>query len=110
MACLVWGLSLTWGLLRQINLSHFATGLSECLSELSDRHCVEDQPAARRCWCSCRCSSLWGQAMQWLLSRFAISPFNSLLVTFGITVMIESGIQGIWTADYRQAGVAVQRT
>jgi branched-chain amino acid transport system permease protein len=43
-----------------------------------------------------------GVAMQWLLSRFRITPFNSLLVTFGITVMIESGIQAVWTADYRR--------
>ncbi len=37
-----------------------------------------------------------------MLSRFAISPFNSLLVTFGITVVIESVIQAIWTADFRR--------
>jgi branched-chain amino acid transport system permease protein len=37
-----------------------------------------------------------------VLARFAITPFNSLLVTFGITVVIESAIQGIWTADYRR--------
>jgi branched-chain amino acid transport system permease protein len=43
-----------------------------------------------------------GAAMQWVLSRFAITPFNSLLVSFGITVVIESLIQGIWTADYRR--------
>src|ERR1700709_854741 len=43
-----------------------------------------------------------GVGMQWVLSRFAITPFNSLLVTFGITVVIESAIQGIWTADYRR--------
>src|SRR5690606_29207773 len=41
-------------------------------------------------------------AMQWLLSRFEISPFNSLLVTFGIAVMMESGIQAVWTADFRR--------
>ncbi|MCD6076250.1 MAG: branched-chain amino acid transporter permease, partial [Ramlibacter sp.] len=43
-----------------------------------------------------------GVAMQWVLSRFRITPFNSLLVTFGITVVIESGIQAVWTADYRK--------
>jgi branched-chain amino acid transport system permease protein len=43
-----------------------------------------------------------GVAMQWLLARFEISPFNSLLVTFGITVMIEAGIQALWTADFRR--------
>jgi branched-chain amino acid transport system permease protein len=43
-----------------------------------------------------------GVAMQWVLAKFDISPFNSLLVTFGITVMIESGIQAVWSADYRR--------
>jgi branched-chain amino acid transport system permease protein len=95
------GLGLTWGLLRQINLSHF--GLVFLGGYLSYQM-----------------SAAWhldpllalvivppvffviGVAMQWVLSRFAITPFNSLLVTFGITVMIESAIQGIWTADYRR--------
>ena len=45
---------------------------------------------------------LVGVGMQWVLEKFRITPFNSLLVTFGLTVMIESGIQGIWTADYRR--------
>lgn len=95
------GLGLTWGLLRQINLSHF--GLVFLGGYLSYQM-----------------ASVWhldpllallivpplffgvGVGMQWLLSRFAISPFSSLLVTFGITVVIESAIQGIWTADYRR--------
>ena len=41
-------------------------------------------------------------AVQWLLSRFAVSPLNSLLVTFGLTVIIEAGIQWNWTADFRK--------
>jgi branched-subunit amino acid ABC-type transport system permease component len=40
--------------------------------------------------------------MQWLFARFEITPFNSLLVTFGLTVIIESLIQSIWTADFRR--------
>src|SRR5829696_4437076 len=95
------GLGLTWGLLRQINLSHF--GLVFLGGYLSY------QMAAS--WHLDPLFALLvvpplffaiGVAMQWLLSRFAITPFNSLLVTFGITVVIESAIQGIWTADYRR--------
>ena len=40
--------------------------------------------------------------MHGLLARFRVSPLNSLLVTFGFTVIIESLIQWIWTADYRR--------
>jgi branched-chain amino acid transport system permease protein len=45
---------------------------------------------------------LFGALMQWVLSKFAITPFNSLLATFGLTVVLESIIQGIWTADFRR--------
>jgi branched-chain amino acid transport system permease protein len=95
------GLGLTWGLLRQINLSHF--GLVFLAGYLSY------QMAAS--WHVDPLLALVivpplffavGVGMQWVLSRFAITPFNSLLVTFGITVVIESAIQGIWTADYRR--------
>lgn len=95
------GLGLTWGLLRQINLAHF--GLVFLAGYLSY------QMAAS--WHVDPLLALVivpplffvvGVGMQWVLSRFAITPFNSLLVTFGITVVIESAIQGIWTADYRR--------
>ncbi len=95
------GLGLTWGLLRQINLAHFG------LVFLSAYLCYQGASA----WHLDPLLALlvipplfflFGVAMQWLLARFAITPFNSLLVTFGITVMIESAIQGIWTADFRR--------
>jgi branched-chain amino acid transport system permease protein len=95
------GLGLTWGLLRQINLSHF--GLVFLGGYLSYQMATA--------WHLDPLFALVvipplffaiGVAMQWVLARFAITPFNSLLVTFGITVVIESAIQGIWTADYRR--------
>jgi branched-chain amino acid transport system permease protein len=95
------GLGLTWGLLRQINLSHF--GLLFLAAYLSYQMAMV--------WQIDPLLSLVllpplffviGAGMQWALSRFSISPFNSLLVTFGITVVIESAIQGVWTADFRK--------
>jgi branched-chain amino acid transport system permease protein len=95
------GLGLTWGLLRQINLAHF--GFVFLAAYLSYQMATV--------WGLDPLASLFvlpplfflaGAAMQWLLARFEISPFNSLLVTFGITVVIESAIQGIWTADFRR--------
>ncbi|MES2536679.1 MAG: branched-chain amino acid ABC transporter permease [Pseudomonadota bacterium] len=95
------GLGLTWGLLRQINLASFA------LAFLSAYLCYH-------------MATVWhidpllallilppiffaiGAGLHWLLSRFQISPMNSLLVTFSLTVMIEALIQGVWTADFRR--------
>jgi branched-chain amino acid transport system permease protein len=95
------GLGLTWGLLRQINLAHFGlVFLGGYLSyqmaaawHIDPLLALVIVPPA---------FFLVGAGMQWVLARFAITPFNSLLVTFGITVVIESAIQGIWTADYRR--------
>lgn len=95
------GLGLTWGLLRQINLSHF--GLVFLGGYISYQ--LHTSWKVDPLFALLIVPPLFfavGVAMQWLLSKFAISPFSSLLVTFGITAVIESGIQGIWTADYRR--------
>ncbi|NML43120.1 branched-chain amino acid ABC transporter permease [Ramlibacter sp. G-1-2-2] len=95
------GLGLTWGLLRQINLAHFGlVFLGGYLSYQMTASWKLDPLLAL-----VLVPPLFfaiGVGMQWVLSKFAITPFNSLLVSFGITVVIESGIQGIWTADYRK--------
>jgi len=94
------GLSLTWGMLRQINLAHFALAfLGAYLTyQLSS---IGLDPLATLA-VVLPCFFAFGVLMHWLLARFAITPFNSLLVTFGLTVIIESAIQWIWTADYRR--------
>ena len=94
------GLTLAWGMLRQINLAHFAlvflgafltwqlsaAGLDPLLS------LVLIAPAF----------FVLGVALHWLMARFRVSPLNTLLVTFGFMVMIEALIQWIWTADFRR--------
>ena len=94
------GLSLSWGLLRLINLAHFAFAFL----------------AAYLCW---QLATLGmdplltlavivpvffaiGAALHALMARFSITPFNSLLVTFGLTGIVEALIQSIWTADFRK--------
>ena len=95
------GLGLTWGLLRQINLSHF--GLVFLAAYLSYQMATVGH--MNPLWGLLILPPfffLFGAGMQWVLARFAITPFNSLMVTFGLTVVIESLIQSIWTADYRR--------
>jgi len=95
------GLGLTWGLLRQINLSHF--GLVFLAAYLSYHMAtVWHVDPLLTLLILPPLFFVIGVGMQWVLSRFEISPFNSLLVTFGITVVIESGIQAVWTADFRR--------
>ena len=95
------GLGLTWGMLRQINLSHF--GLVFLAAYLSYHMAtVWHVDPLLGLLILPPVFFLIGVGLQWVLARFQISPFNSLLVTFGITVVIESGIQAVWTADYRR--------
>ena len=95
------GLSLSWGLLRQINLAHFA------LAFLAAYVCYQLSTVGRvdpllTLALIVPGFFVLGVALQWVFARFEISAFNSLLVTFGLTVIVESLIQWIWTADFRR--------
>ncbi|MBI1959543.1 MAG: branched-chain amino acid ABC transporter permease [Candidatus Rokubacteria bacterium] len=95
------GLGLSWGLLRLINLAHFALvflgayltyhlagtgGMNPFLTVLLIA------PAF----------FVLGVALQWAFDAFRVNELASLLVTFGLTVVIESVIQWVWTADFRR--------
>ncbi len=95
------GLGLTWGLLRQINLAHFGLVFLGAYLAYHMATVWHIDPLLTLFVIPPMFFGI-GAAMQWLLARFSISPFNSLLVTFGITVMLESAIQGVWTADFRR--------
>jgi branched-chain amino acid transport system permease protein len=94
------GLSLSWGLLRLINLAHFAFAflaayLCYQLAQLGMDPLLTLLLIAPLFF-------VLGAALHWAMARFAITPFNSLLVTFGLTGIVEALIQSIWTADFRK--------
>jgi|SRR5881392_373674 len=95
------GLSLSWGLLRLVNLSHFALAfLGAYLTyELGTRFGVPPWVAA---FGIVPLFFALGAALHAIFVRFKVSEFASMLVTFGITVLIESAIQFFWSADYRK--------
>ena len=45
---------------------------------------------------------LLGCGLHAVFAYFRVTEFTSLLVTFGLTVILESLIQWFWTADYRR--------
>ena len=100
-AVMALGLSLMWGLLKVINLAHFAlilgsaymtyqltmsTGLDPLLSV------VILVPAAFAV----------GVAIHWVIERFEVDEFNSLLLSFGLFIIAIRLISNIWGADFRQ--------
>ena len=95
------GLGLGWGLLRLINLAHFAwVFLAAYITyELKTRLGIDPLISLIGL---VPLFALLGVAMQALLARFAITPFNSLLATFGLTVAVEAFLQLIWSADFRR--------
>ena len=94
------GLSLSWGLLRLINLAHFAFAFlaAYLCYELASRGLDPLLALAA----IVPLFFAIGAGLQGLVARFAITPFNSLLLTFGLTGIIEALIQSIWTADFRK--------
>ena len=94
------GLSLSWGLLRLINLAHFAFAFlaAYLCYQLST---MGMDPLLTMVVIVPAFFAL-GAGLHWVMVRFRVTPFNSLLLTFGLTGIAESVIQSIWTADFRK--------
>ena len=93
------GLTLSWRYLRIINLAHFAliflaAYLAYWMNSGYGAHplltCLALIPAF----------FALGVAQQLLFIRFKVGEFASVIVTFGLTIIVESLIQFIWSADF----------
>jgi branched-chain amino acid transport system permease protein len=95
------GLGLGWGILKQINLSHFAwVFLSAYLTyELKTRFGIDPLLCLL---ILLPVFAVLGVLLQAVLAKFSITPFNSLMATFGLTVSVEALIQLVWSADFRR--------
>jgi len=94
------GLTLSWGMLRQINLAHFA--LVFLGAYLSYQLAAAGLDPLLTLAITAPAFFIVGVGLHALLTRFKVSPLNTLLVTFGFTVMIEALTQWIWSADFRR--------
>ncbi|MGH8031136.1 MAG: branched-chain amino acid ABC transporter permease [Luteimonas sp.] len=95
------GLSLTWGMLREINLAHFALAFLGGYLTYSFAGTTGADPLLALLFVVPGFFA-FGAGLRALSARFAMSPFNSLLVSFGLMVILESLMQWIWTADFRR--------
>jgi branched-chain amino acid transport system permease protein len=94
------GLSLSWGLLRLINLAHFAFAF--LAAYLCYQLATLGVDPLLTLFIIAPLFFAIGAGLHWAMARFALTPFNSLLVTFGLTGIIEALIQTLWTADFRK--------
>ena len=95
------GLSLNWGLLRLVNLGHFALAFLGAYLTYQLGTVLRLAP-----WLSALLIVpvffALGVGLHAVFVRFRVTEFTSLLVTFGVTVILESVIQWFWTADFRR--------
>ena len=95
------GLSLSWGMLRQVNLAHFALAFLGGYVTYQLAAVANVDPFVTLAITAPAFFAL-GMALHWFLGRFSVSLLNTLLVTFGLTSIIEAGIQWFWTADFHR--------
>src|SRR4029079_6523520 len=84
---LAMGLSLSWGLLRLVNLSHFALAFLSAylVYELGTRERVA------LWWSALICVPAMfaiGAGQHWLFARFKVNELASLLITFSFAVIL----------------------
>jgi branched-chain amino acid transport system permease protein len=94
------GLSLSWGLLKLINLAHFAFAF--LAAYLCYQMATMGMDPLLTLAVVVPLFFAIGAGLHWVMVRFKVTPFNSLLLTFGLTGIVESVIQSIWTADFRK--------
>jgi branched-chain amino acid transport system permease protein len=94
------GLSLSWGLLRLINLAHFAFAF--LAAYLCYQMATMGLDPLLTLVVIVPLFFVIGALLHALMAHFEVTPFNSLLVSFGLTGIVEAIIQSIWTADFRK--------
>ena len=94
------GLSLSWGLLRLINLAHFAFAF--LAAYLCYQMATMGIDPLLTLFVIVPAFFAVGAGLHWVMARFKVTPFNSLLLTFGLMGIVEAIIQTIWTADFRK--------
>jgi branched-chain amino acid transport system permease protein len=95
------GLGLSWGLLRTINLTHFAFAFLSAYICYQLTVVVHWDPLLALLVIAPLMFAL-GAGLHWLTDRFRLTPFSSLLLTFGCMGIAESVMQSFWTADPRK--------
>jgi branched-chain amino acid transport system permease protein len=100
------GLSVTWGILRVINLAHFGLILlgAYLTFELTTGRGLD--PVATLLVTAPVLAAL-GALLQWTYDRLRVSEFHSLLLTFGLLVAIVQATSNVWSADYQRMSATV---
>ncbi len=95
------GLSLTWGFLKVINLAHFGLVL---LGAYLTFQLAVNSPLGPITTIVVTIPALFmlGALIQFAFERFGVSELNSLLISYGLLIIIIQVVHNIWTADFQR--------
>lgn len=105
-ALMAFGLSLTWGMLRLINLAHFGLILLGAYMTFEIATTARVNPLFTVV-ITAPILFVAGAVLHWAFVRFGLAEFNSLLVSFGILIAIIQMVSNIWSADFQRMDAAV---
>jgi branched-chain amino acid transport system permease protein len=95
------GLSVTWGVLRVINLAHFGLILAGAYLTYQLVTAWRVDPIVTIA-VTAPALFVLGAALQWAYDRLNIVEFPSLLVSFGLLIIVIQVATNVWTADFRE--------
>ena len=99
------GLSITWGVLRVINLAHFGLILVGAYLTYQMATAWGIDPILTVA-VTAPLLFIVGACLQWAYERLNIVEFNSLLVSFGLLMIAIQVTTNTWTADFRRLSAA----
>lgn len=97
------GLSLSWGALKIINLAHFSFILLSAYLVYQLAISFQVNPLLLTL-VVVPLFFVIGALMQFFFHWAKLDEFKSLIVTFGVFIILQSMIQTIWSADFRRIG------
>ncbi len=100
-AVMALGLSLSWGMLRIINLAHFALILVGGYLTFQLATTARIDPLLTLV-VTVPLLFLVGAVIQLAFDRFGLSEFNSLIVSFGLLIIAVQLVSNVWSADFQR--------
>ncbi|BCB90268.1 branched-chain amino acid ABC transporter permease [Phytohabitans suffuscus] len=100
------GVSVTWGVLRIINLAHFGMILLGAYLTFELATAWRVNPLVTLV-VSVPVMFVLGGALQWAFDRLRVSELNSLLITFGVLIVVVQSVSNIWSADFQRMAAEV---
>ena len=102
------GLSVTWGVLKIINLVHFGLILIAAYLTFQIATSWNVDPLLTVV-ITVPAMALLAAALQWAFDRLGVAELNSLLLSFGLLIIVGQVVSNVWTADFQRMTTEVNR-